>query len=101
MKILHLGNPYFRQDFKALGHDVIWAAHAPGADLVLPGTVMSRHALLAQLPPQWFPDLVLLGDDSIQPKIVGLESLPVPLVWYAIDSHLHARGIAPTQQCLT
>lgn len=91
MKILHLGNPYFHQDFKALGHDVIWAAHAPGADLVLPGTVMSRHALLAQLPPQWFPDLVLLGDDSIQPKIVGLESLPVPLVWYAIDSHLHAR----------
>ncbi|MEQ1794398.1 MAG: glycosyltransferase, partial [Nitrospira sp.] len=29
------------------------------------------------------------GDESTQPQVLGLETLPIPLVWYAIDSHIH------------
>src|SRR5262249_28494967 len=29
------------------------------------------------------------GDESLYPSVLGLEFLEVPLVWYAIDSHIH------------
>lgn len=90
MKILHLGNAYFREPFKQLGHDVIWAGHNPAADIHLNRTLVDAELVLMQLPPHWFPDLIVLGDESTQPQVLGLESLPVPLVWYAIDSHIHA-----------
>jgi len=90
MNILHLGNPFFLQDFRQLGHDVKWAAYDRTADFVLSPYVESLHSLSAQFPARWFPDLVVVGDDSGPPKLLGLEALDVPLVWYAIDSHLHA-----------
>lgn len=90
MKILHLGNAYFREAFKQLGHDVKWAGHNPSADIHLNRTLVDAELVLMQLPPHWFPDLIVLGDESTQPQVLGLESLPVPLVWYAIDSHIHA-----------
>ncbi|MBX3235238.1 MAG: glycosyltransferase family 1 protein [Nitrospiraceae bacterium] len=90
MRILHLGNPYFVQELRQLGHDVKWAAHDRAADLPLRRPLESVQELLSRIEPAWSPDFVLLGDDSTQPVVLKLESLPVPLVWYAIDSHLHA-----------
>ncbi|MGH7257955.1 MAG: CgeB family protein, partial [Nitrospiraceae bacterium] len=89
MKILHLGRPYFTRDFMELGHDVKWAAADRNAHVQL-GVLDSTHTLLSRLPKGWCPDLVVLGDDSAQPGVLGLESLGVPVVWYAIDTHVHA-----------
>lgn len=89
MKILHLGNAYFLESFRLLGHDVKWAGYHRTADIPLTRVLLDAQDLLAQLPPHWFPDLVVLGDESTQPLVLGLETLPVPLVWYAIDSHIH------------
>ncbi len=89
MNILHLGNPYFLQELRRLGHDVKWAAHDRTADLPLRRPLESVQGILSRSAP-WTPDFILLGDDSTQPAVLGLESLAVPLVWYAIDSHLHA-----------
>ena len=90
MKILHLGNAYFLGAFRQLGHDVKWAGYHRTADLPLTRSLLHAKDLLAQLPSNWFPDLIVLGDESAQPLVLGLEALPVPLVWYAIDSHIHA-----------
>lgn len=90
MKILHLGNAYFLESFRQLGHDVKWAGYHRTADLPLTRLLLDAKDLLAQLPLHWFPDLILLGDESTHPLVLGLESLPVPVVWYAIDSHIHA-----------
>lgn len=89
MKILHLGNAYFLESFRLLGHDVKWAGYHRTADIPLTRFLTDATDLLAQLPPHWFPDLIVLGDESTQPLVLGLEALPVPLVWYAIDSHIH------------
>lgn len=89
MKILHLGNGYFNESFKQLGHDAKWAGSDPSADVRIPARIIRIESVLQQLPVHWNPDLVVLGDQSTHPLIVGLESLPVPLVWYAIDSHIH------------
>lgn len=90
MKILHLGNAYFLEPFRQLGHDVKWAGYHQTADIPLTRSLLDSKDLLAQLPSNWFPDLIVLGDESTQPLVLGLETLPVPLVWYAIDSHIHA-----------
>lgn len=89
MKILHLGNAYFLESFKQLGHEVKWASCHSNADIVLRRVIVNAETVLAQLPPRWNPDLIVLGDESTQPQVLGLETLPIPLVWYAIDSHIH------------
>lgn len=90
MKILHLGNAYFLESFRLLGHDVKWAGYHRTADIPLTRSLLDATSLLAQLPPHWYPDLIVLGDESTHPLVLGLEALPVPTVWYAIDSHIHA-----------
>lgn len=90
MKILHLGNAYFLESFRQLGHDVKWVGRHSDADLVLTRPLVDATQVLAQLPPRWNPDLIVLGDESTQPQVLGLDKLSVPLVWYAIDSHIHA-----------
>ena len=89
MRILHLGNGYFVDSFKQLGHDVTWAGSDLRADVRFSEDLISIDKVLGQLPFQWNPDLIVLGDQSTHPLILGLESLSVPLVWYAIDSHIH------------
>lgn len=90
MKIFHLGNPYFLLNFRELGHDVKWAACNAAADVVMNPSLESAKNLLSRGSPRWTPDLVVVGDDSVHPTLLGLEALEVPLVWYAVDSHIHA-----------
>lgn len=89
MKILQLGNCYLSEPFREMGHEVKWASVHPGADVVLEPFLVEATSVLAALPSGWSPDLIVLGDESMFPKILGLEALSIPLVWYAIDSHIH------------
>ncbi len=89
MKILHLGNPYFVHDFRDLGHEVVQVSIGEPGDIQLMHYPVGLKEIMTRLPSGWRPDLVVLGDHSAYPWVVGLEFLDVPLVWYAIDSHLH------------
>jgi len=89
MKILLLGNAYWREDFEEFGHEVIAVGHDASHDIHFRELPVSIHEVMAALPAGWAPDLILLGDDSMYPSFLGLEFMDVPLVWYAIDSHIH------------
>ncbi|MEC4890026.1 MAG: glycosyltransferase [Nitrospira sp.] len=89
MKILQLGNCYFGGAFREMGHEVKWASTDPGADVVLSPFLVEAKNLLAALPADWRPDVIVMGDHSGFPKILGLEALSIPLAWYAVDSHIH------------
>lgn len=89
MNILHLGNPYFVHDFRELGHEVVHVSFDGSGEVRLDTYPVGLRDITARLPPAWRPDLVLLGDQSAFPRVIGLEFLDVPLVWYAIDAHLH------------
>lgn len=89
MKMLLLGNPYFQRDFEELGHQVKTVGFERPADIHVDHIPAGIEDILARLPDGWEPDLVLLGDESAHPFFVGLEALDLPLVWYAIDSHIH------------
>lgn len=107
-RILVLGALHFSEELKTVGHDVLTCAIGSqvksgpfGSSVVrgnfgdksdlnlVPPLPMLLHTLLDLLPKGWSPDLVILGDSSIFPMIVGLEQLKVPLLWYAVDSHIH------------
>jgi hypothetical protein len=89
MKILMLGNAYWRTDFQELGHEVLTLTPEGDGDLRVQGYPASIYEVLEALPYGWNPDLVLTGDASTYPLVLGLEFLDLPLVWYAIDSHIH------------
>ena len=86
--MLLLGQPWFSEDFRALGHDVRIVTLGKGSDVPLDHIPTSIHAVLQSLR-GWLPDCILLNDDSSYPVFLGLESLDIPLVWYAVDTHLH------------
>ncbi|MBF0381142.1 MAG: glycosyltransferase family 1 protein [Magnetococcales bacterium] len=94
MKFLLIGNPCFCAALKALGHDVILAsrpsAYPANTSIDIPITITPTQVetINAALPNGWHPDWVFLCDDSTFPIVIGLESLPYPLAWYAIDSHI-------------
>jgi hypothetical protein len=89
MKVLLLGNPYFGEDLAELGHEVKTARFECPSDVPITRIPAAAEEIFSALPFGWNPDLVLLGDESTHPLVVGLETLDVPLVWYAIDSHIH------------
>lgn len=89
MRILHLGNHYFAHELRVFGHDVRRVGTGEDCDVRLTHHPVGIQSVLAQLPGGWNPDVILVGDNSTYPRVTGLEFLPVPLVWYAIDSHIH------------
>ena len=91
MKILLLGLSVLKGGFQELGHDVLTCTTSNTGDIWMPEMPISIDRLWQQLPQGWEPDFVLLTDESTHPFFLGLERLDVPLVWYAIDSHLHHR----------
>ncbi|MBF0186726.1 MAG: glycosyltransferase [Magnetococcales bacterium] len=106
MRILALGNLVFAQELRDLGHEVITCAFGPqmktglfgpgvkqgdfgsGSNIHLPSAPVPISQIIKALSP-WRPDAVLLGDGSTFPLFPGLELLPVPLLWFAMDSHIH------------
>ncbi|MFO0775836.1 MAG: glycosyltransferase [Nitrospiraceae bacterium] len=89
MRILHLGNGYFVSDFRDMGHEVIHVGFGSSGDICFHTYPIAPSDIHARLPAGWNPDLIVLGDLSGFPMLVGLEFFQVPLVWYAIDSHIH------------
>lgn len=89
MRILLLGKPYFRRAFEMLGHQVLSCGVGAGHDLPVSRPPLAVEEILARLPPRWEPEFLMLGDESMFPWVGGLETLELPLVWYAVDSHIH------------
>jgi hypothetical protein len=72
-----------------LGHDVIAVTQDQYSEVKVERFPVGIHHVLSALPGGWEPDLVVLGDGSSYPMFLGLEFLQIPLMWYAIDSHIH------------
>ncbi|MGN7611213.1 glycosyltransferase family protein [Magnetococcales bacterium HHB-1] len=106
MRILVLGNLLFAGELAELGHDLRVVAQGPQMKTTIfgPGVhhgpfvertdvVVSRIPIsifeILQALDGWRPDWVLLGDGSTFPLFTELEKLPVPVVWYAMDAHIH------------
>jgi len=87
VRILHVGNAHLVEPLRALGHEVI-AAFEEYPDLAVAGVPFDVRALWERLP--FAPDLLLVAD-TLGPQALpfGLEDVPVPRVYYAIDVHVN------------
>ena len=87
MRILHVGNAHLVEPLRALGHEVI-AAFEEYPGLAAAGVPFDVRALWRRLPAP--PDLLLVAD-MLGPQALpfGLEDVPAPRLYYAIDVHVN------------
>lgn len=75
------GNPFFCHSLAAHGWRVAFFGKLPALPLGWDEVVSLAGGV---------PDLVVLGDRSTPPLLVGLERYPCPTLFYSVDSHIHA-----------
>src|SRR5881275_2031207 len=87
VRILHVGNAHLVEPLRALGHEVI-AAFEEYPGLAAAGVPFDVRALWRRLPAA--PDLLLVAD-MLGPQALpfGLEDVPVPRLYYAVDVHVN------------
>ncbi len=87
MRILHLGNPAVVPALRALGHDVRAASELCPL-LVVPGRPVDIRLLHREIAPDAEAFLMVdtLGRQSLA---YGVEEVPVPRVYWAIDVHMN------------
>ncbi len=87
MNILLLGSPYLREALARIGHRVFCVGTMePGQDLLLTHGIGAGKLLKLLAAKGFAPDVLVQMDDGNLPAVLGLESLPWPLVFYSIDT---------------
>jgi len=87
MRILHLGNPQVVPALRALGHDVRVASQLCPL-LVAPGRPVDARVLYREFAPD--AEAFFMADTlGRQTLAYGLEDLPIPRVYWAIDVHVN------------
>lgn len=80
-KLLWIGEPYFSGVLERYGWEVTRRYPRPGE-------VFTRQDCLGMT--ETVPDLVVVADNSRSPFVLGMEELPCPTVYYAVDTHIHS-----------
>ena len=86
MKILVLGHSFFL-DKLPCEKEIISVGFYDYHKIKLKKAVYRIDYILSLIP--WKPDLIFLGDDSFPIIYIGLEKLEIPIIIYAVDSHIH------------
>lgn len=79
--ILWFGNPYFSRHLQALGREV---HHVP---VKAPRAFSWTDVLELHGAP---PEVVVFGDNSMPPLLVGVEDFPCATAFFCVDSHIHS-----------
>ncbi|MFH1863072.1 MAG: glycosyltransferase [bacterium] len=98
MRILLLNNPFFAEALRKLGHEVLSSQPNHG-DLVESSPAPDIHDILDQMPSSRQPDLII-AVEGFEEKVYyrNLNLCDIPTVFWAIDTHVHLRWMAPYSQ---
>lgn len=80
--LVWLGMPFFAEHLSAHG----WRVLRPGFS---PSAPYTWNDILA-LTDGTVPDMVIYGDASVPPPLLGVERFPCLTAFYAVDSHVHS-----------
>lgn len=89
MNILQYGNPYFTEELTALGHSVFTIGEKDRCDLKLTSVMSAKRAVEVCRSQGFEPDVFLYADDSSLPHLFGIEELPIPSIFFSIDTYCH------------
>lgn len=90
MNILQYGNnPYFTDEFNALGHRVFRAGERADCDLRLTSVISAQRLCDICAGKGFAPDIFFHADDSCLPHLFYVEELKIPSVFFSIDTYCH------------
>ncbi len=89
LKILLLHQSWLAPELRSRGHQVTVAGYGQGVDLRLEGPGGSIDEILDFFPTANKPDCIVYHDDSRPLSILGLETVDIPTLLYAVDTHHH------------
>ncbi len=89
MKILCLNQNWFVRDLREAGHTVTTCGIGSHLDVPLDVPLIHLDTVIKGLPPERSPDLILILDNSSPVIVTGFEESPLPIVFYAVDTHHH------------
>ena len=90
MKILLLNQDWFAKEFRDAGHEVVSYGMASHLDVMQEHLMVKLDEVLSALPLGFTPDLIVAHDNSSPFSICGLDSSPIPSLFYSVDAHHHA-----------
>ena len=76
-----IGNPFFKDALTERGWRVHWINPAIG-DILVWDDIIDDVGFV--------PDILVVGDKSLPPFVVGMESFPCLTTFYAVDTHIHS-----------
>lgn len=91
MNILLLNQPWFSQELKAMGHNVVSFGAAGELDIILEAVPITLPILLSLLPEGFSPDVIIWHDNSAPFFVIGIEDSSIPIVFISVDTHHHSR----------
>jgi hypothetical protein len=86
MKILLLNQNWFAKELREWGHEVHSIGYTPNMDR---GIENSLVPISNYFPAGFVPDLVVVHDHSAPVSLTGLDELQCPIIFVAVDTHLH------------
>jgi len=90
VKILILNQDWFADELRELGHEVITCGSEPHLEHQIPVITSDIESVIASLN-GFVPDVILWHDNSMPTFLMsGLESSPIPIVFYSVDTFHHA-----------
>lgn len=89
MNILLVNQNWFKQEFQTLGHRVLSYGQPEWLDVRQVKPLVAWPEVLAALPSDFKPDLLIVYDNSSPIVITHLETIDIPSVFYSVDIHHH------------
>jgi hypothetical protein len=88
VKILLVNQPWFSKELREHGHEVMCVGTAPYCEIRV-SWFMHLDTILKGLPSSFSPDRIVFYDNSMPIVFPGFESLSIPTLFYAVDTHHH------------
>ncbi|MCB0319058.1 MAG: hypothetical protein KDD56_09900, partial [Bdellovibrionales bacterium] len=90
MKILLVGQSWFKKEFEEEGHQVLSIGFPSHLDVLPRYPSINVKLAISEAGLDFVPDVIVIWDNSSPIVLSGLEDYEVPILFYSIDTHHHS-----------
>jgi len=89
VNILTLNQDWFVPEWREAGHTVHSCGLSRSLDIEITAPVIHISSIIEQIPTKTIPDVIVAFDNSAPIVFAGLEEIPIPTIFYSVDTHHH------------